>query len=155
MRKVFRFAEGRYREIYRARNTGAGENSREGKGVTALFDWFREVGEELCGIDSESARKQRMEKKEQKKVDCFIFSRGTKIAVILLGLLYVVMAGSTILALKGLPGVGLIILKYVLMSVLAIAVVFALLFGKKKGEIVALAGAFVFVVVLFLSTVLR
>lgn len=118
-----------------------------------MFDWFREMAEELGGIDSVSAKKERMEKKEEKKKNQFIFSSGMKILFIVLGVLYVIMAGSAIIALKGTPQATPYILKYIVMSIIAILVVFALVFGKKKGEIVALVGAFIFVVGLFLSIV--
>lgn len=119
-----------------------------------MFDWFREMGEELRGIDSEAAKKERMEKRELKKLNRYIFSGGMKALTIALGTLYVVMAGSMIMALRTMPQTMPYIVKYVLMSIIAIVVIFALVFGKKKGEIVALIGAFVFVVGLFLSTVL-
>ena len=119
-----------------------------------MFDWFREMGEELRGIDSEAAKKERMEKKERKKLNRYIFSGGTKALIIALGTLYIVMAGSMIMALRTIPQTMPHIVKYVFMSIVAIVVIFALAFGKKKGEIVALIGAFVFVVGLFLSTVL-
>lgn len=120
-----------------------------------MFDWFREVAEELSGIDSAAAKKERMEKREQKKLDRFIFSRGAKATIIVLGLLYIIMTVSTLGAVKNMSANATgVIVKSILMSILAIVVIFALLIGKKKGEIVALVGTFIFVVGVFLSTIL-
>ena len=119
-----------------------------------MFDWFREVGEELGGIDSVAAKKERLEKKEQKKLNRFIFSNTTKAIFIVCGVLYLVTAGSMIFALKGTEEALPYIAKYIFMSIVDIVVLFALIIGKKKGEIVALVGTFIFVVGLFLSTVL-
>lgn len=119
-----------------------------------MFDWFREVGEELSGIDCTAAKKERMEKKEQRKLNCFIFSNEMKILIIVCGIVYLVMAGSMIVALKGTAEAILYIVKHIIMSLVDIVVIFALIFGKKKGELVALIGVFIFVVGLFLSTVL-
>lgn len=120
-----------------------------------MFDWFKEVVMELNGIDSNAARKARMEKREQKKLDYFIFSPVMKALTIVLGVVYIIMAIGVISAVKNmaLDSVGIII-RYVLMSIIAIVVIFSLIFGKKKGEIVALVGAFIFVVGMFLSTAL-
>ena len=120
-----------------------------------MFDFFREMGEELAGIDSDAARKHRKEKAEQKKLDRFIYTRGMKTLTITLGILYVLIAVSAIIALRTIAsGAGLQIVKYIFMSIVAIVVIFALIFGKKKGEIVAVIGTFIFVVGLFLSTAL-
>lgn len=119
-----------------------------------MFDWFREMGQELSGIDSEVAKKERKEKQELKKLNKFIFSKSAKIGTIILAVLYIVMAGSMISFLKNDGEHLLQIIKYIVMSIIAIVVIFSLVFGKKKGEIVALIGAFIFVVGLFLSTVL-
>lgn len=119
-----------------------------------MFDWFREMGEELSGIDSKLAKKERMEKREQKKLNRFIFSNGSKALVIALGVLYLILAGSMIIALKSTTGAIPHIIKYLFMAVVDLVVIFALIFGKRKGEIVALVGSFIFVVCLFVSTVL-
>ena len=39
-----------------------------------MFDWFREVGEELGGIDSMEAKKERLERKESERLNKFIIS---------------------------------------------------------------------------------
>lgn len=119
-----------------------------------MFDWFREMGEELVGIDSKAAKKERMEKREQKKLNRFLFSKGSKVLVIILGIIYLIMAGSIISALKGTPKFIPYIVKYLFMAIIDLVVIFALIFGKRKGEIIALVGCFIFVVCLFISVVL-
>lgn len=119
-----------------------------------MFDFFKDMGLELKGIDSNAAKKERMEKREQKKLNRFIFSRGAKALVITMGVLYIFMAGSMIIALKDVTGATPHIVKYIAMSIADLVVIVALIFGKKKGEIVALVVAFIFVVGLFLSIVL-
>jgi hypothetical protein len=119
-----------------------------------MLDWFREIGQELVGIDSEAAKKERKEKEELKKLNKFIFSKTTKVAIIILAIIYIFMAGNMIYLLKSYKGYLLQIVKYIIMSILAIIIIFSLIFGKKKGEIVALIIGFIFIVMLFLSTVL-
>lgn len=119
-----------------------------------MFEWFREIGEEIGGIDSAAAKKERLEKKELKKTNRYIFSSGTKALIIVLGAVYLLMAGTMIVTLKGMPETTLQIVKYALMSIIDIVVLFSLIFGKKKGEIIALVGGIIFVVGLFFSTVL-
>ncbi len=118
-----------------------------------MFDWFREVFEEVGGIDPIQAKKERKEKKEEKKLNIFIFSKKMKILFIVLGLLYIIMAGSTVAALKETEGALLYIIKYIMQSIIAMIVIFALIFGKKKGEIVAVIGSFIFALGMFLSIV--
>lgn len=119
-----------------------------------MFDWFRDMAREAAGIDSEAVKKEILAKKEIDKSKRYIFSKKAKIIIVALGLFYVVMSGTTINVLKDIEGTLLIIIKNIVMSILSILVIFALLFGKKKGEMVALIGIFLFVIGLFLSIVL-
>jgi len=119
-----------------------------------MFDWFRDMGHELSGLDSQATKRERIEKREQKKLNRFIFTGGTKALIIALGVLYIVMAGSMVIELRGIEETASHIAKYIAMSIIAIVVIFSLIIGKKKGEIIALAGTFIFVVGLFLSIVL-
>lgn len=116
-----------------------------------MFDWFRELGEELGGIDSIAAKNERKKKQELKKLNCYIFSGSTKVLISALGVLYVVMSTTAIVALKDMKGTAPLIAKHIVMSIIAMVVVLGLIFGKKKGEIVALVGIFIFCVGLFLS----
>ena len=53
-----------------------------------MFDFFRDMVLELCGVDSENAEKQRKEKREAKRKDRFIFSQSVKVLVYVFGILY-------------------------------------------------------------------
>lgn len=119
-----------------------------------MFDWFRDIGLELGGIDSKAAKKERMEKREQKKLNRFIFTGGMKVLIIVLGVLYLFLSGSMIIALRSVDNSAPQIVKYIAMSIVDMVVIISLIFGKKKGEMIALVGVFLFVVGLFLSVVL-
>lgn len=116
-----------------------------------MFDWFREMGEELSGIDSTAAKKERMEKREQKKIECFIFTKKNKVLIIVMGIIYLLMSWNMIMLLNGMEKSDIYIIKYIIMDLIDIAVIFALICGKRKGEIIALIGSFIFVVGLFFS----
>jgi len=116
-----------------------------------MFDWFIKMGDELRGIDSAATHKEYIGKIEQKKNERFIFSGSTKIMVIALGVIYIFMAAGMIMILKETTGAALHIIKYLLMSVIDLIVIFSLTFGKKKGEIVSFVGILIFVSGLFLS----
>lgn len=112
-----------------------------------MFDFFREMGEEFRGIDSASTQKKRMEKKQQKKLNRFIFSDHMKLVLILLNLLYIFTQVSIMILTK---------MKYtpsIMIFIIAIIIVFSLIFGKKKGEIIAIIGMFIFVSVICFSTI--
>lgn len=119
-----------------------------------MFDWFRDITYELGGIDSNAAKVERAAKKEQKKINRFIFSKTSKTVIIMMGSLYIIMAMSFIfskgMAVKNILMTGV----YIVMSMTAVTVILALVFGKKKGEIIALTGMFVFALELFGSVML-
>lgn len=125
------------------------------KGRDFMFDWFKEMKLELGGIDSNAVKKERLEKAELKKLNRFIFSKGMKALIVALAVLYILISVSMIIALKSIGGQVLQIAKYTAMSILAITVIFALVFGKRKGEMVALITSFIFVIGLFISIVLE
>lgn len=118
-----------------------------------MFDWFKDMANEFAGIDSTAARKEVLEKKEAAKSERYIFSKRAKTTTVFLAIIYIIMSGTTISMMKNIEGSILIILKNIFMSIVAIFIIFALIFGKKKGEVAALIGIFVFVVGLFLSIV--
>lgn len=119
-----------------------------------MFDWFRDMAKEMAGIDSEAAKKELLEKKAIEKSNRYIFTKKAKTLVIALAVIYIFMSGSTIALLKDVDGTLLLILKNIVMSILAIFIILSLIVGKKKGELAAVIGIFVFVVCLFLSVVL-
>ncbi|BAL01881.1 hypothetical protein OBV_p-00260 (plasmid) [Oscillibacter valericigenes Sjm18-20] len=119
-----------------------------------MFDWFRYVAEEMGGIDSEAAKRERLEKKEKAKLNRFIFTKLSKAIVIAAGVLYLSSAGAAVFAMKSTGYSIPFIVKFFVLSVVDIGVIISLVTGKKKGEIAALIGCFVFVVILYLSIVI-
>ena len=121
-----------------------------------MFDWFREAGEELSGIDSVAAHRERMEKLRQKKLNRFIFSGMAKGIIIALGLLYLAEQMAVMAIFIGMEETKVTctyIVKAVLLSVIDVCVMIALISKKRQGEIVALVGIIVFVIGLFSSII--
>ena len=119
-----------------------------------MFDWFRDVAEEMGGIDSEAAKKERLAKKEKAKLNRFIFTKTSRAIVIAVGVLYLVSAGSVIIGMKATGYIAPLIVKFAVLSIVDIGVIVSLITGKKKGEIAALIGCFIFIVILYLSTII-
>ena len=115
-----------------------------------MFDFFRDMFWELRGLDASAVKSAQEEKRERKKLDRFIFSRITKILVVILGFFYIAVA-ATMLALSRSSGrQSMVIFQRVITALVDIAVIASLLSGTKKGEIFALAGIFVFFVAYYL-----
>lgn len=128
-----------------------------------MFDFFKEIALELSGKDSEVARRKEKEKVEEERWNRFIFSKNTKVVVYVLGVLYLVMGGIGIYisiqsgkSTQNLTA-GLSVLqcvKYGFLSITDIAAMGCLVSGKKKAEIAALILIFVFVVIMYSSTMI-
>jgi len=54
-----------------------------------MFDFLRDVVLEAQGIDTVKAKNEREEKREQKKLSRFIFTKGAKWTIVILGSLYI------------------------------------------------------------------
>jgi cytochrome b subunit of formate dehydrogenase len=119
-----------------------------------MFDWFREIADEMHGINTDAARLEKLQKKELEKAERYIFSKKSKTWIIALSVLYIIIAGLSIFSIKNFEGTMFIILKNIAMSAIALATIFALLIGGKKGELSALVLIFIFVFCLFLSLTL-
>lgn len=119
-----------------------------------MFEYFKDVAQELSGIDTDAAKKLKIEKAEEEKKNRFIFSKSMKTMVIVFGGLYLLLAISTIAAIKDLNKPFTDCISYLILGLLDIVALFSLIFGKKKGEIIALISAFLFVCGLFVSIVL-
>jgi len=120
-----------------------------------MFSFLRDIALEINGIDAKKARAEREEKREMEKLNRFIFTKGTKRTIIILGIIYIPLSVTSI--------VGIIsdssyidsdaILKVIIsiiLLLLCISICTALFIGKKKGEIFAIIGCFVFVAILYL-----
>ena len=120
-----------------------------------MFNFFRDVALELNGIDTAKAKNERDEKREQEKLSRFIFTKGARRAVITLGFIYVPLS---ILSIFGAVSeadyfnaqVVFQLTKNILLLLLCVGVCIALFIGGKKGEVFALIGGIVFVILLYL-----
>lgn len=43
-----------------------------------MFDWFREIADEMHGINTDAARLEKLQKKELEKAERYIFSKNRK-----------------------------------------------------------------------------
>lgn len=119
-----------------------------------MFDFFRDMALELCGVDSENAEKQRKEKREAKRKDRFIFSQSVKVLVYVFGILYLIVGGFTISVAKTNGALNaLMILRFVALTLLDVSSIVCLATGKKKAEIVALILIIFFVLIQYFTTV--
>lgn len=122
-----------------------------------MFEFFRYMTDELSGIDTEAAYKEKKEKEEREreceKENRIIFSKKAKKIVIGFAIFYVVITFTTLIAFKGVLGM-ISVLFYITKMMLAIGVLISILIGKKKGEITALSLIVVFFLFLFLSNTL-
>ena len=118
-----------------------------------MFDFFKDVYLEMKGLDINQVQTARDEAREQKKLSRYIFSKGAKTFITVCGVLYLFLAISMLCYLWVQSGSYQHITKYSLMSIYVIAVLAFLLSGSKKGEIIALVGCFMFVVLLYTSLI--
>jgi hypothetical protein len=124
-----------------------------------MFGFFRDIALELKGIDTTKAKKERDEKLEQEKLNRFIFSKGVKRTIIILGIIYIPLS---ILSIVGIiseasyfnADVAFLIIRNIVLMLLSISICVALLIGKKNGEIFALIGSLIFVVLMYLFFIL-
>lgn len=77
-----------------------------------------------------------------------------KITVFALGGIYIPLAVSMIAGVAGMERALAYTVKYAILSSINITVILSLILGKKKGEIIALAGIFVFLSGLYLSVLI-
>jgi len=123
-----------------------------------MFDFFRDVVQELGGIDTTLAKKEREEKKEIEKLSRYIFSAGAKKIILTTGGLYllltVILIAGTVSTANVIGSVGntiLQIVKYIFLAAINIIVCVSIIRGTKRGEIIALAGCILFAVLLYAS----
>lgn len=124
-----------------------------------MFDFFRDIVLEAQGIDSSAAAKERSEKRKVKKFlkkkERYIFSKGVKVLVYVFGIMYLIIAGLGLLAMKE---AGILNVYHLIRSVFLvscdIAALACLATGKKKAEVIALILVVVFLITLYFSMLL-
>lgn len=119
-----------------------------------MFDWINDMVREANGIDSRAAKLERKEKNELKKSKKYIYSKSMKILTFSLGIIYILLAVFTIVALIKNSSDMTNIIKYVMLALIDFVVLFSLIIGKKKGEIIAVIGSGLFIVCLLVFTMI-
>jgi len=122
-----------------------------------MFEFFRDITQELGGIDTKKAKQLREENREIDKLSKFIFSRSMKRFVITIGCLYLLLSIILIISLFDMSevhrnsgnSVALGVGKYITLMLIDLTVLASLFIGTKKGEIVALVGVFLFTLLLY------
>lgn len=124
-----------------------------------MFDFFRDMGLELMGKNSDEEARKRKEKKEQERI---IFSKGVKRLIYIFGILYIVMGGFSLAAsiqyakVTGYATYGVLqTVKFIFLSGVDIAAMVCLMNGKKKTEIAGAILVIIFVVCMYLATMLQ
>lgn len=118
-----------------------------------MFDFFRDMILEASGIDSKAAAEERKERKEAAKKERFIFSKGAKVIVYVMGAIYLAVAwiGMAAMIQAGTMDAFRII-RFIFLVGCDIASIICLAIGKKKTEIAALILIILFVVSQYFST---
>lgn len=125
-----------------------------------MFDFFRDMALEAMGKDSVEEERKRKEKRELERKKYCIFSRNTRIVIFAFGILYLVMGGTSLFASRqsmvGVTvGIGVFkYIKYAFLSAIDVAAMVCLLTGKKKAEIAALVLVIIFVVFMYVSSMM-
>lgn len=115
-----------------------------------MFDFFKYMKDEMLGIDAELAYKERKEQQEREKEERYIFTNKAKAITIVMAAVYIMIAFLMIIALKNSES-PLFIIQYIFKALIAVGVIISLLVGKKRGEIVALSGIALFIILLLVS----
>lgn len=120
-----------------------------------MFDFFRDMYFESIGIDADQMEKERQLKRDKKRKERFIFSKGMKGLVYFLAVLYLLMGGFGI-AVKKQMGEPILVdaIIFIFLAALCFATMILLAIGKKKGEIASLILIFLFIVVQYFSTIM-
>jgi|GEM_PF-6854192 len=116
-----------------------------------MFDFFRDIKNEMSGIDVEVAAEERKEKIEKKKQSYFIFSTKMKIIIFTMAVIYLIFSGINIAVVLKLNGEFYLLIKYIFLAALAIGICICLIIKKKNSEIMAIIGIFLFIVLNYFS----
>lgn len=113
-----------------------------------MFDFFKEIYLEAKGVDVKALNDEKKREREEKKKNKLIFSTSTKIIIYVFGILYLFVAGVSIVLLKESGSLDLYnVIRFIFISLCDIAALICLAVGKKKTEIAALI-----LIVLFMIT---
>lgn len=116
-----------------------------------MFDFFKDMYFEMAGVDIQSIKKEREEKRKEEKKNRYIFSKNAKLITIAMGVLYLLIAGFEIALLVHFSGSVLLIIKLILQIIIDIAVIICLGSKKKEYEKIALTLIVIFLVFGYMS----
>jgi hypothetical protein len=122
-------------------------NFLKGNMPDLLLDAYAEVN----NLDANKIRQEK--KKLQQKT--FIFSKAGKIIVILVGILYLFLAATNIVIAINSNTFNLGFAKYILLSILTIAVIILIVLKNKKAEIASLICIIVFIIANYMTALLH
>ena len=118
-----------------------------------MFDFFKDMFHELGGVDTKATKMLRDEKREQEKLSRFLFTKGMKAFIYVVGASYLLFASAMVAASMGIVDNSFYLIKYAVLIMIDIAICMCLLTGTRKGEIAAIVGGLLFVMLMF-ATVL-
>jgi len=115
-----------------------------------LIGYLKEILQENRGINTIKAAQELEEKKAAEKLKRYIYSNNVKRFSYIVGVSYLILATINIAVLCG-TGNVIGIIKHIVLIGIDIFVCILLMTRKKQGEIFALIGSFVFLVILYTS----
>jgi len=118
-----------------------------------MLDFFRDAFLEHKGIDAAEAHKQRVEKREQAKLARFIFSKKSKVIIFAIVALFLPLATTQIVNNFGTDPIT--VLAHSVLLLIATTVCVCLLTGRKQGEVIALVGSVLFIVIAYINVLAR
>lgn len=119
-----------------------------------MLDFFKDTYLEMSGVDTQKLKKEREEKKKKEKEERYIFSKKIRILTIILGIIYLLIAGSEIVILARYSCSIMLILKILFQVLIDIVVIVCLVLKKKEYEKIALALIVLFFVVGYMSVLI-
>ena len=119
-----------------------------------MFDFFKDVYLEAKGIDSDAIKKERLQIKNKTKEKKYIFSSKTKVLIIILGIVYFFISTASLSILKFQKDMIMLSIKFLILSIMDLAIITCLMIPKKKAEIIALIIIIVFVIITYFSIIL-
>jgi len=122
-----------------------------------MFEYFRDIANEMNGIDMKAARLEREERLAQEKLSRFIFSKKIRRTVVVICCVSIFISISIIAVAVntyrenyvGNENIFPVVIWNVLLIIISVIVGVSLLNGTKKGELIALVGSFIYVVLLY------
>lgn len=112
-----------------------------------MFDFFRDLYLEKSGLDLEKVNEERKKKAEEERKNRYIFSAKAKRIIIIFGMLYLIISFVGMFLLVRSGNIGVMFLKFIVLSTIDICGIVNLFINKNKNEIVALVCLILFWVI--------